>query len=90
MENLNLNFDYQINLLLEPIFIQSLDMIESIMKIEGDEYMGEVSKLVKGLEEDFMTHKDMLTPQIHERIKNINVKISKYNDSIKSQEDNLE
>jgi hypothetical protein len=90
MEDFDFNFDYKTNQLLEPIFIQSLNMIESIIKTEGNSYMGEVSKLIKGLEEDFMTHKEILTPQIHERIKNLNAKISKYNSSIESKEDNLE
>jgi hypothetical protein len=70
------NFDKQLIPLLEPIIVQSLDMIEQIMNSGEDFSRDEVSNLFLDLEENFGEYKHLLSPKIYGRIMDINYKLS--------------
>ena len=75
------NFDKQLIPLLEPIIIQSLDMIEKIMDSGENFSRNEVSNLFLDLEENFGEYKHLLSPKIYGRIMNINYKLSQLDES---------
>ena len=75
------NFDKQLIPLLEPIIIQSLDMIEKIMDSGENFSRNEVSSLFLDLEENFGEYKHLLSPEIYGRIMNINYKLSQLDES---------
>ena len=70
------NFDKQLIPLLEPIIIQSLDMIEKIMDSGENFSRNEVSNLFLDLEENFGEYKHLLSPKIYGRIMDMNYKLS--------------
>jgi len=70
------NFDKQLIPLLEPIIVQSLDMIEQIMNSGEDFSRDEVYNLFLDLEENFGEYKHLLSPKIYGRIMDINYKLS--------------
>ena len=71
-----IDFDKQLIPLLEPIIVQSLDMIEKIMDSGENFDRDEVSSLVLDLEENFGEYKHLLSPKIYGRIMDINYKLS--------------
>lgn len=75
------NFDKQLIPLLEPIIVQSLDMIEKIMDSGENFSRNEVSNLFLDLEENFGEYKHLLSPKIYGRIMNINYKLSQLDES---------
>jgi hypothetical protein len=70
------NFDKQLIPLLEPIIVQSLDMIEQIMNSGEDFSRDEVYNLFLDLEENFGEYKHLLSPKIYGRIMDINYRLS--------------
>ena len=70
------NFDKQLIPLLEPIIVQSLDMIEKIMDSGENFSRNEVSNLFLNLEENFGEYKHLLSPKIYGRIMDMNYKLS--------------
>ena len=70
------NFDKQLIPLLEPIIIQSLDMIEKIMDSGENFSRNVVSNLFLDLEENFGEYKHLLSPKIYGRIMDMNYKLS--------------
>ena len=71
-----IDFDKQLIPLLEPIIVQSLDMIEKIMDSGENFDRDEVSSLVLDLEENFGEYKHLLSPKIYGRIMELNYKLS--------------
>jgi hypothetical protein len=71
-----IDFDKQLIPLLEPIIVQSLDMIEKIMDSGENFDRDEVSSLVLDLEENFGEYKHLLSPKIYGRIVDMNYKLS--------------
>ena len=75
------NFDKQLIPLLEPIIVQSLDMIEKIMDSGENFSRNEVSNLFLDLEENFGEYKHLLSPKIYGRIMDMNYKLSQLDES---------
>ena len=75
------NFDKQLIPLLEPIIIQSLDMIEKIMDSGENFSRNEVSNLFLDLEDNFGEYKHLLSPKIYGRIMDMNYKLSQLDES---------
>ena len=75
------NFDKQLIPLLEPIIVQSLDMIEKIMDSGENFSRNEVFNLFLDLEENFGEYKHLLSPKIYGRIMDMNYKLSQLDES---------
>ena len=81
------NFDKQLIPLLEPIIIQSLDMIEKIMDSGENFSRNEVSNLFLDLEDNFGEYKHLLSPKIYGRIMDVNYKLSGFDKVYDPQEE---
>ena len=76
-----IDFDKQLIPLLEPIIVQSLDMIEKIMDSGENFSRNEVSNLFLDLEDNFGEYKHLLSPKIYGRIMDMNYKLSQLDES---------
>jgi hypothetical protein len=85
-----IDFDKQLIPLLEPIIVQSLDMIEKIMESGEDFSRDEVSSLILDLENNFGEYKHLLSPKIYGRIMEINYRLSGFDKIYDPQEETQE
>ena len=84
------NFEKQLIPYLEPIIIQSLDMIEKLIDSEENFSRNEASKLLLDLEDNFGEYKHLLSSKTYGKIVEVKYKLSQLDEGYDLIEENKE
>lgn len=84
------NFEKQLIPYLEPVILQSLDMIETLIDSGENFSKNEASKLLLDLENNFGEYKHLLSPKTYGKIMEVNYRLSQLDEGYDFIEENEE